>query len=100
ETLLILLVVCAIAWVVLRFGLRRLFAGGATGPMRVVARMPLEPRRTLYIVEAAGKTLLVGVSDGGPMTTLAELDAEAVRAATHEAREAPRRSFLDLLRRS
>jgi len=103
ESLLILALVCALAWIVIRFGLRRLQpglggeAGGKGAPLRVVARLPLEPRRTLFIVEAAGKALLVGTTDQGPMATLAELDPAAVHAA--EASAPPRRSFLELLRR-
>lgn len=102
ETLLILIAVCALAWVVVRFGLRRLYApspgsGGRQAPLRVVARLPLEPRRTVYIIEAAGKTLLVGVSEGGAMTNLTELDPEAVAAA--EAAAPRQKSFLELLKR-
>jgi flagellar biogenesis protein FliO len=98
ETLLILAGVCVLAWAVIRFGLRRLYAapqapGG--GPLRVIARLPLEPRRTVYIIEAGGKTLLVGAAESGPLAVLAELDAVQVAAAV---RAAPRaRSFLDVL---
>jgi flagellar biogenesis protein FliO len=99
ETLLILVAVCVVAWLVLRFGVKRLYPGaaGATaaGPLRVLARLPLEPRRTLYIVEAAGKTLLVGAGESGPLAVLAELDEQAVAAALAAA---PRqKSFLEIL---
>ena len=46
---------------------------------RVVARCPLEPRRSVYLIEAAGRCFLVGVGDG-PMSLLAELDASRVPA--------------------
>ena len=88
------------AWLILRFGVKRLYGmGGAgvggNGLLRVLARLPLEPRRTVYIVEAAGKTLLVGASEAGPLTVLAELDERAVAAAVAAA---PRqRSFLEIL---
>jgi hypothetical protein len=45
----------------------------------VVARVPLEPRRSLYVVEVAGKTLLVGTSEMG-LSVLSELDGNEVRA--------------------
>src|SRR4051794_19746114 len=63
-------VVCVIAWVSLRFLGRRGF-GRASGPIKIVARCPLEPRRALYVVETAGRCFLIGVGDG-PMTMLAE----------------------------
>src|SRR3954471_3226213 len=47
--------------------------GRASGAIRVLARCPLEPRRSVYVIEAAGRCLLVGVGDG-PMAVLAELD--------------------------
>lgn len=66
-----LLLVCALAALLLRLLRGRAF--GTAGPMRVLARLSLEPRRTLYLVEVAGRCLLVGVGDG-PMAVLAEVD--------------------------
>jgi flagellar biogenesis protein FliO len=63
--------------------------------MRVVARLPLEPRRSLYLVEVAGRYLLVGLGENGAPTTLAEIDAATVRAS---AQAAPHRPFLEVLR--
>jgi flagellar biogenesis protein FliO len=60
--------------------------------MDVVARVPLEPRRSLYVVEVAGKTLLVGTSEMG-LSVLSELDAGVVRA-----RAAERTTFADLVK--
>lgn len=81
QTTLALLAVCALAIVVLRLLRRRVGAGGRG--LRVVARLGLEPRRSLYVIEVAGRYLLVGVGDG-PMTMLAELDAQAARALEAE----------------
>jgi flagellar biogenesis protein FliO len=58
----------------------------------VVARMPLEPRRSLYVVEVAGKTLLVGTSEMG-LNVLSELDGGEVRA-----RVGARPTFADLVK--
>jgi flagellar biogenesis protein FliO len=88
QALAVLVVVCAGAYLLVRL-LGRLPGAGGEPLLRVVARLPLEPRRTLYVVEAAGKTLLVGTTEGGPMATLAELDAEAVQKLV-AARPAPR----------
>ena len=97
QSLLALVAVCVLAWVVLRFGLRRLHApqSGASA-IQIIARTTLEPRRTLYIVEAAGKTLLLGTTDNGPIATLAELDSSALGQA---AAVPPKRRFAELLRR-
>jgi flagellar biosynthetic protein FliO len=72
-------VVCVVAWLALKLLAGR-GIGKATGAIRVVARCPLEPRRSLYVVEAAGRCFLVGVGDG-PMAMLAELDAGALPRA-------------------
>jgi flagellar protein FliO/FliZ len=82
TTVVALAVVCALAIGALRALGRKGVGGGAAG-LKVVARLALEPRRTLYVVEAGGKCLLVGVGDG-PMAVLAELDPSQVRAATPE----------------
>jgi flagellar biosynthetic protein FliO len=98
ETFLVLGAVCVLAWLVLRFGLRRLAlgpAGAPGGPLRVLVRLPLEPRRTLYVVEAAGKHLLLGTSESGPMAVLAELDRDAVLRALGD--QPKPRSFLEVL---
>lgn len=69
-------VVCLIAYLCLRF-LSRRGVGRASGPIKVLARCPLEPRRSLYLVETAGRCFLVGVGDG-PMTMLAEVPAQEI----------------------
>jgi flagellar biogenesis protein FliO len=89
-------VVCLVAWGLLRWLSRRGIGGTPLGgPIKVIARCPLEPRRSLYIVEAAGRHLLIGVGEGAP-SALAELDAEAVRAAV--AADGRRPGFAEILR--
>jgi flagellar biogenesis protein FliO len=48
-----------------------------SGPMRVVARLPIEPGKNLYLVKAGTCCFLVGTS-AGDIHYLASLDAEAV----------------------
>ena len=67
-------VVCLVAWGALRLLAGRGF-GKPSGAVRILARCPLEPRRSVYVIEAAGRCFLVGVGDG-PMTVLAELDGD------------------------
>jgi len=94
TSLVVLGVVCVAAFVAVRvFG--RLLAGGRSRGahlMDVVARVPLEPRRSLYVVEVAGKTLLVGTSEMG-LNVLSELDAGVVRARVVE-----KPTFADLVK--
>src|SRR6476661_9440652 len=67
-------VVCLVAWGTLRLLAGR-GVGRASSAVRVVARCPLEPRRSVFVIETAGRCFLVGVGDG-PMALLAELDAD------------------------
>lgn len=94
TSIVVLVVVCVAGFFVVRLAGRFLGPGRARGAhlMDVVARIPLEPRRSLYVVEVAGKTLLVGTSEMG-LSVLSELDAAEVRA-----RSVPRPTFADLVR--
>jgi len=85
TSLVVLAVVSVAAFVAVRVFGRLLASGRARGAhlMDVVARVPLEPRRSLYVVEVAGKTLLVGTSEMG-LSVLSELDGSAVRARVVE----------------
>src|SRR5688500_1269096 len=94
-SLLVLALVCVAAWLIVRFGTRRLWGPRGSGVLDVVARVPLEPRRSLYVVEVGGKTLLVGTSEMG-LTVLSELDAERIRADLGA--RPPVRSFAEAIR--
>ena len=89
-------VVCLIAYLALKF-LSRRGVGRPNGPITLVARCPLEPRRALYVVEAAGRCFLIGVGDG-PMTMLAELGAAEVKASLPDVPSSPA-GFADTLAR-
>jgi flagellar biogenesis protein FliO len=84
QTLLTLGVVLGLVYLVLNVGLRKLMGGASLqapggGMVSVVARVPLEPRRTLYVLKAAGEYLLVSSSEAG-VSLLSKLDpAEAER---------------------
>src|SRR5512140_1661209 len=86
--------VCIAAFAIVRLAGRWFATGRSRGAqlLDVVARLPLEPRRSLYVVEVAGKTLLVGTSEMG-LSVLSELDGGELRA-----RVAERPSFGELVR--
>ncbi|MBI5490509.1 MAG: flagellar biosynthetic protein FliO [Deltaproteobacteria bacterium] len=94
-TLLVFLAIILAAWLAARWLMRRMYGPGAAsgGRLRVVERVPLEPRRTLYLVEAGEKLLLIGSTDHD-VRVLSEFTRDQLPApATPE-----RRSFLDTLR--
>lgn len=71
---------------------------GTQGPMKILGRLPIEGRRSVVVIDIAGKTLVVGNSEAG-MHTLGELDAS--QRERFEADNAkPKTSFKDLLARS
>ncbi len=96
TSLVVLVGVCVVGLVIVRLAGRFLATGRARGAhlLGVVARLPLEPRRSLYVVEVAGKTLLVGTSEMG-LNVLSELDGDVVRA-----RDATTPTFADLVRQA
>ncbi|MEM1347704.1 MAG: flagellar biosynthetic protein FliO [Myxococcota bacterium] len=70
------LAVCAVAFLVLKYGVQRFASPGASDKhFEVLARFPLEPRRSLLIARVASKTLLLASSEAG-VHLLRELDAE------------------------
>jgi flagellar biogenesis protein FliO len=56
----------------------------ATAGMRVVGRLALEPRRSIYLVEIGGRCFVVGVGDG-PMAMLGEVEPPPAEALADEA---------------
>jgi flagellar biogenesis protein FliO len=76
STTLALIAVCGIAVIVLR----ALKPGGPRpkgGAIKLLGVLPLEARRSVYLIEAGGRCFLVGAGDG-PLAVLAELDKAAV----------------------
>ena len=78
QTVVTLLAVCALAFVVL-YGARRLGVGRPRGPIELVGLLPLDARRSIYLVKVAGQVIVVGASEAG-FTKLGELPAGEVPA--------------------
>jgi len=87
TSLVVLVLVCVAAWLALRLVGRWLEGRRVGGGVHVVARVPLEPRRALYVVEAGGRRLLVGSSEGG-VSLVTELAPEVVEQGAADARAA------------
>jgi flagellar protein FliO/FliZ len=91
ETFVTLVAVLAVAVVIL-YGARRLGLGRPHGPMQLIGRLPLDARRSVFLVRVADQVLVLGVSEAG-VTRLGEIDAKSIPATPEPAA----RSFGEIL---
>jgi flagellar biogenesis protein FliO len=102
EVLLALAGVLVLAYVTLKVGLPRMFGmrPPGRGPIQVVARYALEPRKTLYLVQTGSQVLLLGTSEN-QVQYLTALEAENAAEILQSVRssEPPRQDFRALLNR-
>lgn len=76
RTLIALIGVCALAWATLTWLSRRgLGLSRLDSRLRLLGRLPLGPRRQLFLVQADTRVFLIGAGDNGPLALIAELDA-------------------------
>ena len=81
QTLLALGLVCGLAYVIFRWALPRLAAARSAHSMvRVVDVVGLDARKRLYVIEVAGRWMLVASSEAG-VQMVSELDAVAADEA-------------------
>jgi flagellar biosynthetic protein FliO len=82
RLVLVLAGILILAFFVLRFAIPRFFGvdNFRTGPITVVARYSLEPRKSLYIVQVGTEFFLVGTSETN-VQFLTSLDAGKVESA-------------------
>ena len=73
--------ILALVWAALRLWLPRLAgpAASAANPIEIVARRPLEPRKTLYVVRV-GKTTLLVAAAGEAVTLLDHVECDPAAA--------------------
>jgi flagellar biogenesis protein FliO len=100
EVLLALGGVLVLAYVILRVGLPRMFGmrTSSGGPIQILARYPLEPKKALYLVKAGTQVFLIGTSESQVqyLTAIAADNTEEVlRFAQSD--EAPRKDFRQIL---
>lgn len=87
QTLVALGLVCGLAYAIFRWLLPRLNAARPAGGMvRVVERVGLDARKSLFVIEVAGRWLLVASSEAG-VHLISELDAKTAEEAAREASE-------------
>jgi len=75
-------------YITLNFGLRKLMgarAVGAASLVQVMERIPLDQKKSLYVLRAAGEYLLVGGADGG-LGLICKLDSQEVERLERESR--------------
>jgi flagellar biogenesis protein FliO len=93
ETVISLVAIVALS-IVLLSALRRAGVGKASGPLELVARLPLEGRRAVYLVRVGETIYVLGASENA-MQKLGELpDGALVRVATEP------QSFAEVLKRA
>ena len=95
ETFVTLVAVCGLAFVVL-WGARRLGLGRPSGPIELRGHLPLDARRSIYLVKVGEQVFVVGVGEGG-FTKLGEIPAGELPAPA-----APERggTFAEILARA
>ncbi len=65
QTLAALGVMALGAWLLVRFWGHRFRATKGSQRLKVIERLVLEPRRSVYLIEVDGTTLLIGTAEGG-----------------------------------
>jgi flagellar biosynthetic protein FliO len=82
QMMLVLGLVLALAYLILNFGLRRLMKAThhPQAALKIHARLMLEPKKSIFLVEAGEEFLLLGAGER-EVSFLANLDSEKTRAA-------------------
>lgn len=100
EVLLALAGVLVLAYVLLRVGLPRVFGmqTSSGGPIQLIARYPLEPKKTLYLLKIGAQLLLIGTSES-QVQFLTSIASENVTESleSKEPMEMPRKDFRQIL---
>jgi len=84
KTIFALGLVCGLAYLIFRVILPRLAVSyGSNNMVRVVDRIGLDARKSLYVIEVAGKWMLVASSESG-VQLISELDPDSAKIAEDE----------------
>ncbi len=102
EVLVALGGVLLLAYVTLRVGLPRMFGMRVSkdGPIQVLARYPLEPKKTLYLVKTGAQVFLVATSESQvTYLTAVAPDTAAEIIASAKSEQPPPKEFRHVLGR-
>lgn len=77
QTLAVLALIALAAWAFVRFVAPRLQGSRGKLRMRVIERLPLEQRRSLYLVEVDNTPFLIGAAEGS-IRLLKELETTEI----------------------
>lgn len=75
QTLLVLGFICLLAYVLLRLLGRHSSLVSSNSMVEIIDRIPLEQRKTLYVIKVTGRWLLIGSSEAG-VQLISELDGK------------------------
>ena len=100
KLLLVLAGIVVLAYAALRYWLPKLSSlqYKASGPIQVIARMPLEPRKNLYVIKAGAEYLLIGTAENS-VHMISALDAGAIAGFQTAAAAPAAPDFPAILRR-
>lgn len=84
----VFLVVAGLLAVLLSLAARRMGGPRALGQVQLLARLPLEARRSVYVVRVVDRVLILGSSEAG-LTKLGELPEQTLLEQTPERNETP-----------
>lgn len=76
ETFVTLVAIVVLAVLVL-YGARRMGVGRPAGPLELIGRLPLDPRRVVYLVRVGHAVYVIGASEAG-LRKLGELHDDAL----------------------
>lgn len=100
QTFLALAIVCGLAYLMFRVVLPRLnFRYSSNSMVRIVDKVSVDARKSLCVIEVAGKWMLIGVTENG-IEQICELDAASARIAEDEIAKAREKQTANALSNS
>ncbi len=84
QTFVALAIVCGLAYLIFRVVMPRVnFNYSSNNMVRVVDRISIDARKSLCVIEVAGKWMLISVTENG-VQLVSELDADEAKKAAEE----------------